>query len=79
MHRIKCAEGFLYKCFEIKLILLHLYLFKLAGDFLGILRTNDEALSAENAFISDDMRLVAGKADCFDRAVANAFIAVLAI
>jgi len=46
---------------------------------LGILGTNEEALSAEDALVRDNLRLVFGKADGLGRAVADAFIAVFAI
>jgi len=55
------------------------YLFGIVHDLFGILRAGDEAMTTEDAFILDDVRLIAGKTDRFDRTMANAFIAVLAI
>jgi hypothetical protein len=46
---------------------------------LGVLRANDEALTAQDAFIFDNVRLVAGKTNCFDGAMANTLIAVFTV
>ena len=53
--------------------------FCVVGDLLGILRADDETLAAKNALVGNDVRLVGGKADRLDRAVADALITVLAV
>ena len=57
----------------------HLCFFDLVHDFLCILRTHNKALTAENGLIAYNMRLIARKADSFDRAMADAFITVFAV
>ena len=47
--------------------------------FFCVLWACYEALTAPNAFVSYDMRLVAGKANRFNRAVAYTFISVIAV
>lgn len=46
-----------------------LCLLRLVDDLLGVLRTDDEALTAENAVLADDVRLIGGKSDGFHGAV----------
>ena len=57
----------------------HLHLFGLINDFLRVLGTDNKAVSAENAFVSDDMRLVPGKTDGFHRTVPDTFVAVFTV
>ena len=57
----------------------HLHLFPLIHDLLRVLGADHEALAAQDAFVADDMGLIAGKADGFDRAMPNALIAVFAV
>ena len=54
-------------------------LFKVTDYLLGTLRADDEALSAKDAFLGNNMRLIARKADGFYRAVAYALVAVLTV
>lgn len=51
----------------------------LTFDLLGVLGTDHKALPAQNALVSDNMRLVAGKPNGLHRAMAYAFIAILTI
>ena len=39
----------------------------------------NEALTAQDAFVADDMRLIAGKTNSFYRTVADTFITVFAV
>jgi hypothetical protein len=55
------------------------YFFGVINDLLGVLRTNYKAVSAKDAFVADNMRLISGKANGLYRTVANTFIAVFAI
>ncbi len=55
------------------------YLFGFVHDFLCILRTYNKALTAQNTFVSDDMRLIAGEAYRLYRTVAYTFIAVFTV
>ena len=57
----------------------HLNLFCLVNDLLCVLRTDNEALTAQNALIADDMRLIAGNTNGFHGAMPDAFIAVFAV
>ena len=57
----------------------HAHLAHLADDLLGVLRADHKALSAHDAFVLNDIRLIAGKADRLDRTVADTFIAVFAV
>ena len=57
----------------------HPHLIHLADDLLGVLRTNHKALSAHDAFILNDICLIARKADRLDRTVADTFIAVFTV
>ena len=57
----------------------HLDLLHFADNFLGVLRTDYKTPAAEDAFVSDDVGLIAGKPDGLHRTVPNAFIAILAI
>ena len=57
----------------------HLDLFGLIDDLLGVLRTDNKALTAHDALVANDVSLVAGKADGFDGAVPDALIAVPAV
>ena len=57
----------------------NLRLFGLVDDLLRVLRTYDEALSAEYALVPDDVRLVRGEPYRLHRTVADTFIAVLAV
>ena len=54
-------------------------LFGFADYLLCVLRTDNKAAAAKDTFVADYVRLIAGKADGFDRAVAQAFIAVFAV
>ena len=54
-------------------------LFALADDLLGVLRTDHEAVTAQYALVSDNMRLIAREANGLHRAVADAFVAVFAV
>ena len=51
----------------------------IVNDFLRVLRADDEALAAQDAFIADNMRLMSGEADGLDGASAYASMAVLAV
>ena len=53
--------------------------FGVVNYLLGVLRADDEALTAEDALVLDDAGLVAGKADSLDRAAANTAMAVFAV
>ena len=55
------------------------YFFGVINDLLGVLRTHYKAVTAKNALIADNMRLISGKAYGLYRTVANTFIAVFAI
>ena len=57
----------------------HLYLFGFINYLLCILRTDNEALSAKNTLIVYNMCLIARKANGFNRAMTNAFIAVFTV
>ena len=57
----------------------HPCLFGFVHDLFGILRTDHEALTAQNTLVADDVRLVAGEADGLDGAVPDALITVLAV
>ena len=57
----------------------HFDFFGFVDDFLCVLRTYDETMSAQNALVADDVRLIARKAYCFDGAMTYAFIAVFAV
>ena len=52
---------------------------EVTADFLGILRADNKAMSAENAFVADNVGLVVGDTDGFDRAVADTLVAVFAV
>ena len=53
--------------------------FRSVNYFLCILGTNDKAVAAQNALVSDNMRLVSREANCFYGAVADALVAVFAV
>lgn len=53
--------------------------FKLTGNFLGVLGASDKTLPAVNAFIMDDVGLIARKSNGLDRAVPYALVAVAAV
>ena len=55
------------------------YLFQLTCDFFCILRTHNKALSAENTFISDNVRLISRKTDRLYRTVADTLVTVFAV
>ena len=57
----------------------HLYRLRSVGDLLGVLGTDYKALTAQDAFVAHDVRLVAGKADGLDRTVPDAFIAIFTV
>lgn len=57
----------------------NLDLFRFVHNLLGVLGADHKALPAQNTLVPDDMRLVAGKPDGFDRTVPDTLIAVLAI
>ena len=53
------------------------HFFQLACNFLRVLRTYNKALSTENTFISNNMRLVSGESDRFYRTVTDTLVTVL--
>ena len=57
----------------------HADLLGVVHDLLGVLRADHVALAAQDALLVDDVRLARGEADGLHRAVADAFVAVLAI
>ena len=57
----------------------HFGFFRFVHDLLGILGTHHKTVAAEDALSPDDIGLIAGKADGFDRAMTDAFVAVLAV
>ena len=57
----------------------HSDFFGFVDDFLCVLRTHDEAVSAQNALVADNVRLIARKAYGFYGAMAYALIAVFAV
>ena len=57
----------------------HLDLFGFVDNFLCVLRTDHEAVTAQNTLVADDVRLITREANCFDGAMANTLIAVFAV
>ena len=57
----------------------HFDFFGFVDDFLCVLRTHDETMSAQNALVADNVRLISRKAYCFYGAMTYALIAVFAI
>ena len=57
----------------------NLYLFSLVGYFLSVLRTNYKALTAQNTFVADNVRLIARKAYRLYGAMPDTFIIVFTI
>ena len=55
------------------------HLFDAACNLLGVLRTDNKTVSAQDTFIPDDVRLIARKADGFDRTVTNALVTILTV
>ena len=57
----------------------YLDLFSFVNYLLCILWTNDKTLTTQNTFVSDNMCLIAGKADCLDRTMADTLITIFTI
>ena len=57
----------------------HARFFQFAADLLGVLRTYYETLTAQNALVADNVRLVCRKAYALDGTVAYTLVTVFAI
>ena len=57
----------------------HLNLFCLVNDLLCVLRTDYKALTAHYTLVADDICLIAGKTDGFDRTMTNTLVAVFTV
>ena len=55
------------------------YFFRTVYDLFCVLRANNEALTAKNTFIADDMRMIPRETNRLYRAMADAFIAIFAV
>ena len=57
----------------------NLDLFSLVNDLLCVLRTDYKALTAHDALVADDICLIAGKTNGFDRTVTNTLVTVFTV
>ena len=57
----------------------HADLFGFVDDFLCVLRTYYEAMTAKDTFVADDVRLVAREANRLYRAISDALVAVFTV
>ena len=57
----------------------HFRFFRLVDDFFCVLRTHDETVTAKNALVTDYVRLISRKANGFDGAMSDTFVAVFAV